>query len=61
MGQYRPMRRNKGSRATVVVLAGVLAISLVLRLIGRTPHRPVEPVRPPAPAAPQELAHPFVP
>lgn len=44
----------------MVVLAGVLAVTLVLRLIGRTPHHR-EPVRPPAPAAPKEFAHPFIP
>jgi hypothetical protein len=60
MGQYRLMRRNKRGRATVVVFAGVLAISLVLRLIGRTPHRP-EPARPPEAPAAKEFVHPFVP
>jgi hypothetical protein len=59
MGQYRLMRRNKRGQLTVVVLAGVLSISLVLRLVGRTPHTPA-PVRPSAPA-PKEFFHPFVP
>jgi hypothetical protein len=35
MGQYPPMRRNKRGPLTVMVLAGVLSISLVMRLGGR--------------------------
>jgi hypothetical protein len=56
------MRRNKRGPLTVVVLAGVLAISLVMRLIGRTPqvHAPSTPGHP-STAAPKEFVHPFIP
>jgi hypothetical protein len=59
MGQYRPMRRNKRGPLTVVVLTGVLSISLVMRLVGRTPHAqaPSHPTR----ATPKEFVHPFIP
>ena len=45
----------------MVILAGVLAVTLVLRLIGRTPHQRSGPIRPPAPAAAKEFVHPFIP
>ena len=57
------MRVIKGVRLTVVVLAGVLALTLVGRLIGRVPHphEPLPPPVPPRPAAAKEFAHPFIP
>jgi hypothetical protein len=59
MGQYRPMRRNKRGPLTVVVLAGVLSITLVMRLIGRTPHAQAPGHPTPTPA--KEFVHPFIP
>jgi hypothetical protein len=59
MGQYRPMRRNKRGPLTVVVLAGVLSITLVMRLIGRTPH--AQAPGHPTTATPTEFVHPFIP
>jgi hypothetical protein len=59
MGQYRRMRRNKRGPLTVAVLAGVLAISLVLRLVGRTPHQPAP--APPKRPATTEFVHPIIP
>jgi len=62
MGQYSLMRRNKRGPLTVVVLAGVLSITLVMRLIGRTPHAhaPTAPGHPTT-ATPKEPVHPFIP
>jgi hypothetical protein len=59
MGQYPGMRRNKRGPVTVLVLAGVLSLTLVMRLIGRTPH--AQAPRHPSTATPKELAHPFIP
>jgi hypothetical protein len=56
------MRRNKRGPLTVVVLAGVLSLSLVMRLNGRTPHAhaPTAPSHPTT-ATPKEFVHPFIP
>ena len=53
------MRRNKRGPLTVLVLAGVLSVTMVMRLIGRAPHAP-------APghsrtATSKEFVHPFIP
>lgn len=62
MGQYPHMRRNKRGPLTVVVLAGVLSITLVMRLIGRTPHAHAPTATGhPTTATPKELVHPFIP
>ncbi len=53
------MRRNKRGPLTVLVLAGVLSISLVMRLIGRTPH--AQAPGHPSTATPKEFVHPFIP
>ena len=57
------MRGNKRGRLTVVVLAGVLALTLVARLVGRVPHphQPTPQPVTPRPAASKEFAHPFIP
>ena len=56
------MRRNKRGPLTVMVLAGVLSLTLVMRLIGRTPHAhaPTAPGHPTT-ATPKEFIHPFIP
>ncbi len=56
------MRRNKRGPLTVLVLAGVLSLSLVMRLVGRTPHAhaPTAPGHPTT-ATPREFVHPFIP
>jgi hypothetical protein len=59
MGQYPRMRRNKRGPLTVLVLAAVLSLTLVMRLIGRTPHAHAP--GHPSTATPKEFVHPFIP
>jgi hypothetical protein len=53
------MRRNKRGPLTVLVLAGVLSLTMVMRLIGRAPHVPAP--GHPSTATPKEFVHPFIP